>query len=82
MKSVYELPREVLSASHAISILGGSLLASHVWRDYMVNFIRVPTAVSQKPIEWWTLPPFPFRIDLFAIRVPENVLVVTEIKEE
>ena len=82
MKSVYELPREVLSESHTTRVLGGSLLASYKWRDHTVNFIRVPTTVSQKPIEWWTLPPFPFGIEHFVAHVPDNVFVVTEMKEE
>ena len=82
VKSVYDLPQEIFSESHTITVLGGNLLASYIWRGRRVNFIRVPTAVSQKPIEWWTLPPFPFGIEDFAAYAPDNVFVVAEIKEE
>ena len=61
--------------------LGGGLLASHIWQDHTLNFVRVPRAVNQKPIEWWTLPPFPFEIGHFAAHAPENLFVVAEINE-
>ena len=82
MKSDYKLPQEILSDSHAITILGGNILASQNSRDHTVNFVRVPTAASQKPIERWTLPPLPFSTKRFAAHVPDGVLAVTEVKEE
>jgi hypothetical protein len=82
VKSVHALPREIFSESHTITVLGENFLASHAWQDRILNFVRVPTAASQKPIEWWTLPPFPFRIERFTAHVPDNVLAVAEIKEE
>jgi hypothetical protein len=82
VKSVYELPQEILSISDVITALGGNLLAFHRWKGRILGFVRVPTAVSQKPIEWWTLPPFPFSIERFAAHAPDNVFAVAEMREE
>ena len=80
VKRVQELPLGLFSKPHSITALGGGLLASHEPDTNCLAFARIPSVVSRKPIEWWSIPPFPFTISGFAAHVPDNVLVVGEIK--
>ena len=82
MKKVHGLPRETFSEFHTITILDGNLLASRGLRDKSLAFARVPSAVNRKPIEWWSIPPFPFRIESFATHLPDNILAIVEGKEQ
>jgi len=43
-----------------------------------LNFISIPPVASQKPIDVWSIPPFPFQLFDFAVYHPENVLAVSE----
>jgi len=79
--SVHELPREKFSEFHAITIHSRNLLASRGLQDNSLTFVRVPSAVSRMPIEWWSIPPFPFWIENFATHLPDNILAVAEKKE-
>jgi len=82
VKSIHELPRGTFSEIHTIMALGGNLLASRGLRDNSLAFARVPPAVSRKPIERWSIPPFPFRIEIFATHLADNILAVAEEKEQ
>ena len=74
VKSVYELPPELFPRRGAIEVLGRNLLVS--WGPDSLAFIRVPSAASRKPIEWWSIPPFPFAIKAVAAHLPDNVVAV------
>ena len=80
--SVHELPLEKFSESHAITILGGNLVASRGSLDNSLTFVRVPSAMSRTPIEWWSIPPFSYRIKTFATYLPDNILAVAEEKDQ
>ena len=47
-----------------------------------LTFLRPPSVMSQKPIERWGIPPFPFNLGIFAVYPPDNLLTVAEEKEE
>jgi len=78
VKIVYELPPELFPQPGAIGVLGGNLLVS--WGPDSVAIIRVPSAASQKPIEWWSIPPLPLRFPIkgVAAHPPDTVLAVAE----
>jgi len=78
VKSAYELPLE-LSQWDATMVLGKGLLVS--CGQYSLAFARVPSTVGRKPIEWWTIPPFPFIIKGVVAHLPDNVLAVIEERE-
>ena len=82
MKSVRELPQGTFSEIHTIMALGGNLLASRGLRDNSLTFVRAPSAVSRRPIKRWGIPLFPFRIEIFATHLADNILAVAEEKEQ
>jgi len=47
-----------------------------------LDFLYIPPAASGKPIDGWTIPPFPFKVLNFAVYHPENLLGVVEQQEE
>lgn len=58
--------------------LGNGLLAPGSVGPGGLAFLHVPPIASQKPVEGWTIPPFPFEIFGYAVYLPENVLAVAE----
>ena len=78
VKSVHKLPPEVFS--HHFVALGGNLLAGRGSQNpaSSLTFARVPSAATQKPIEWRSIPPFHFTINGIATHIPDNVLAVAE----
>lgn len=60
-------------------VLGKGLLVS--CGQNSLAFVRVPSTVGRKPIEWWAISPFPFIIKSVAVHLPDNVLAVVEERE-
>jgi len=80
VKSVHELPSgfsqlfgEVLGRN-LLALVSGS-------QDDGIIFLRVPSAASQKQIESWSIPPFPFTDMGFTIHLPDKILAVIETLE-
>ena len=82
VKTIHELPKELLLQQHFISIPGWSLIAYRNIEDGNLSFVHLPPAMSQRPIEWWRIPPLPFSVEVFAVYPPDNLLAVTEEKEQ
>jgi len=81
MKSIYELPPELFSEldDTRTRVLDRNLLVSR--GSHSLAFVRVPSAVDQKPIGWWSIPPFPFTIKGVAAHLSDIVLAVAEERE-
>jgi len=47
-----------------------------------IEFLHVPPAMSQKPVERWSIPQFPFEVCQLTTYPPENIIAVVEMKEE
>ena len=77
VESVYELPSETFPGWDRIKRPGGNLLIvyRHLLNDGLA-VVRVPSVVNRKPIEWWGVPPLPFRIGGLDAYTPDNVLAV------
>ena len=58
--------------------LGWNVIASYKPLGTTLTFFRVPPVQSQKPIQWWSVPPFPFVIADISTYLPDNILVVAE----
>ena len=82
MKSVYELPRELFSASRFTTVLGRSLIASSGRRGDTLAFARIKLGMTRTPVEWWNTPLFPFNSEDFATHPPDNLLAVAKAKEK
>jgi len=50
--------------------------------DGGLDILSIPPVASGKPIDGWTIPPFPFKVSSFAVYHPENLLAVVERQEE
>lgn len=83
VKATHELPEDLWRERHLISILGGNLLVLYKNDIHgpSFTFLRLPPVTSGKPIERWSIPPLHFGPKAFAVYSPDNVLVVTEIRE-
>ena len=46
-----------------------------------LSFVRYPPVTSQQPIKWWSIHPFRFNLEAFAVYLPDNFLAVAEEKE-
>ena len=79
VKRAYKLPLELSPQWDATMVLGKGLLVS--CGQNSLAFVRVPSTVGRKPIEWWAIPPFPFIIKSVAVHLPDNVLAVVEERE-
>lgn len=86
VKCVYtsELPQEPFSwwDLTLTMALGGNLLASYGLQGNTLAFVRLPSAMSRTPAEWWSSPVFPFDVRAFAAHLPDNVLAVAEKNEQ
>jgi len=78
---VHELPADLSIQREYTTLHGGGLVASHKPHENDLRFFRIPPATSQKPMEWWSIPPFPFRIRAFAVYPTDGILAVAEEKE-
>lgn len=81
VKSDYKLPRALFAVEHVITAIGWNLIASLGPQGNTLGFVRIPRAASPKPIEWWSLPTFPFTIHSFSTYPPDGILVIAEQKE-
>ena len=57
---------------------GDGHLATDSVEDDGVTFLHIPPVTSQKPVESWSIPPFPFDVFGYAVYPPENVIAVAE----
>ena len=81
-KTIHELPEELSLEQHLTTTLGWGLIAYCNTEDGSLSFLRPPPVMSQKPIEWWTIPPYPFSLKVFVAYPPDDILVVAEEKEQ
>lgn len=82
VKTVYEFPEGVDLHRYYITTLGWGIIPYHNTADGSLSFLRPPPVTSQKPTEWWSIPPFPFSLEFFAAYPPDDLLVVAEEKEQ
>ena len=80
VKAVHKLPQELLSQQYS-TIHGGGLIISCDNQNNNLDFLRIPPVTSRKPIERWSIPPFPFYPVAFAVYPPDLILAVVEEKE-
>ena len=81
MKRTHSLPRQFEFENLGISkCLGGGLIVLDSLEEdgLALNFIHVPSAASQMPLESWSTPLFSFMALRYAVYPPENVVVVAE----
>ena len=80
MKNVCEvLVERPILGWNCIKTLVGDLLTLYKYSESnCLNFIRVPPAASQQPVEMWSIPPFPFKVLDFTAHAPDNLLAVAE----
>lgn len=84
VRRVHEAPveRSRLDWDYGV-VLGGDLLGFHSSsRPGCTNFIRVPSAASQRPVERWTIPQLRFAALYFTVYPPENLLALVEQREQ
>jgi len=85
VKAIHKLPEEPDPERHFVRTLGWNLIAYCTMEEGLIGpltFLRPPSVMSQKPIERWGIPPFPFNLGIFAVYPPDNLLTVAEEKEE
>lgn len=63
-------------------VIGKNLLAILYHQLDIIDFLHVPSAMSRKPPERWSIPGFSFKALDYTAWSPENVLFVAEKKEE
>jgi len=76
--TVHESPREL--KQHSATVRGRNLIALRNFRHNSLHFLRLPSVANRKPIEWWSIPTFPFRLRVFAVYLPDSILVAAEEK--
>lgn len=77
-KDVREVLLEQKSGDWGPGIPGRNLLVGYHHESNAVNLIHIPPAMSRKPIEQWSLPPFQFRLFGHTTYPPKDVLVAVE----
>ena len=82
MKTIHELPKELDFERHFVTTPGSNLIAFRGMEDGPLSFLRLPSVTSQKSIEQWSIPPFPFGLKVFAVYPPDNILAVAEEREK
>ena len=83
MRTVHELPEELLSIWNSIMITSGNLAALYSRRDNGFSFLRVPPVTSRKSIgRSGVTPPPPLEVKVFALYPPENTLAVAKENEK
>ena len=78
VKTIHGLPEELSLKRHFATTLGWGLIVYRNKGDGRLSFLRPPPITSKRPIEWWSVPPFPFSLDVFVAYPPDDLLVVTE----
>ena len=81
VKVTHELPEELFIQRYYTTLHGGNIFASHKPYENNIHFFWIPPATSRKPLEWWSIPPFPFFIKAFAVYLTDGILAVAEEKE-
>ena len=46
-----------------------------------LSFVCLPPVTSQQPIKWWSIHPFRFNLEAFAVYLPDNIIAIAEQKE-
>ena len=82
VKTIYELPEELIAEEYFVTTPGWNLIAFRRMEGGTLSFLHLPSTTSQRPTEQWTIPPFPFSVNVFAIYPPDNLLVVAEEKKQ
>jgi len=80
VKSTHKLPPNPFSGWNPTEVLSKNLVASSAIQLSGLAFLHIPPFSSQKAVEGWSFPPFPFKILDFTAYAPENVLAVAELK--
>ena len=74
------LPEELSLERRFTRTHGKNLIASRNVKGDTLRFLRIPPATSQKSIERWDIPPFPFNIEAFSAYPPDDILAVAEVQ--
>jgi len=82
VKTTHELPEELSIYKIFTTTPGRNLIAYRNPEEGKLSFLHVPPVTGQRPIEWWSIPPFPFIVDVFAVYPPDNLLAVAEEEEQ
>jgi len=67
--------------SGCYTALGRNILVLESPSGVGLDFLCIPPVASGKPINGWTIPPFPFNVMDFGVYHPENILGVVERQE-
>jgi len=67
--------------SGCYTALGRNILVLDSPPDAGLDFLHIPPVASGKPINGWTIPPFPFNVIDFGVYHPEGILGVVERQE-
>jgi len=78
VKSTRKLPPDQSSYWGYFVALGRNMVASDSPPNRGFGFVYIPPVASGKPINGWTIPPFPFKVLCFVAYHPENLLGVVE----
>jgi len=83
VRSIRELPPNRCSSGwNTAKYSGNGLLVAGSGNDTHVAFLLVPPIASGKPLQGWSIPPLPGRIFRRAAYLPEDVLAVSEGREQ
>ena len=77
-KSVHWFLPDLFSNSHTILVISWNLAAYHGLASDTLSFFSVLPVQGRKPLERWSVPPFPFVIQIIYACPPGNLLVVAE----
>ena len=78
--AAHELPEELSIQRYYTTIHGGNFVTVHKPYGKKLHFLLIPSATSQKPVKWWTIPPLSFRFEEFAVYPTDSILAVAEEK--
>jgi len=82
VESTHKLPLDQYLRWGYSTALGRNLVASDSLPNDGLGFLYIPPVASGKPINRWSIPPFPFKSLGFAVYHPEDLLGVVEQQEE
>ena len=82
VKTIHEFPEELSLGDYFRTSEGWNLIGyrSTSTGDGNLMFVRVPPVTSQRPIEWWSIPPLSFHARAYAVYPPDNLLAIAEHK--
>ena len=78
MEAIHELPEALPLDRPLTQILNGDIIGFRGIQDDSLNFFRLPPATCGGPVGRWSVPPFPFRLEAFAVYTPDSVLAIAE----